>query len=601
MQILYRYDKRGNLMKVVIFSGGSGSQQLQRGLDFFNKDVDAMDITVITNCYDNGLSTGEVRKVFDGNILGPSDLRKNQILQYSLKEDHNKDLLSFLNLRIDEDNFEDAAQKIIDAHLQLADKVSDDIFDRLAWALNYFMAAPKAKDISYMNFSVSNAIYAAFANYHSNRMSEAGREMADILGLPKDSVVLNSDESLYLKAVTESGFVIGDEADIVDWNNEEDKIIDTFTENVKGEVVAPTLSDEAAAKIAEADLIILSSGTQWSSLIPTYKSLGFAEAMEKTKAPIVMVMNKSQDGDMKGRDANYIYDEVSKYFNTTLGVIITEDRLADSTMTGISYTVPKVYYNQEGSYDAKKHNPENLVTTILSAFYEWPSRYNNKSVSPYNYLILDYDDTLSPRNKDDFSYFEKSKKYLAREKLIHIVSGNDFNSIDPRLDEIDSIKTIYADNALNKYVKGKLVGDVLEISQEDIADMIGELMAANYDPSMIYNRGNKSIAIKPIPIQRDFVVNDIKKYVTMHGEFLVKESGTTTVEIVHKDSSKLHAINDILDNSDNARFTYVGDEPMGNDKEIFELRNSRISAIAVKNVRETLLFLKWRDIHFSSY
>ena len=63
-------------MKVTILSGGTGSKGLQSG---FHKIYGQSVIpTILINAYDNGLSTGAVRKVMDGEILGPSDLRKNQ-------------------------------------------------------------------------------------------------------------------------------------------------------------------------------------------------------------------------------------------------------------------------------------------------------------------------------------------------------------------------------------------------------------------------------------------------------------------------------------------------------------------------------------------
>jgi 2-phospho-L-lactate transferase/gluconeogenesis factor (CofD/UPF0052 family) len=51
-------------MKIVILSGGTGSIQLQRGIySVFNGISDGLDIKVLVNAYDNGLSTGLVRKV----------------------------------------------------------------------------------------------------------------------------------------------------------------------------------------------------------------------------------------------------------------------------------------------------------------------------------------------------------------------------------------------------------------------------------------------------------------------------------------------------------------------------------------------------------
>ena len=59
-------------LQVVLFSGGRGSGALTRELIA----SPAIDLTVAINGYDDGASTGEVRR-FLGDSLGPSDFRKN--------------------------------------------------------------------------------------------------------------------------------------------------------------------------------------------------------------------------------------------------------------------------------------------------------------------------------------------------------------------------------------------------------------------------------------------------------------------------------------------------------------------------------------------
>src|SRR5262249_56063373 len=59
-------------VRVVLFSGGRGSGVLSRQL---LKDPH-IQLTLAINGYDDGASTGEVRR-FLGDSLGPSDFRKN--------------------------------------------------------------------------------------------------------------------------------------------------------------------------------------------------------------------------------------------------------------------------------------------------------------------------------------------------------------------------------------------------------------------------------------------------------------------------------------------------------------------------------------------
>src|SRR5687767_7527501 len=59
-------------LRVVLFSGGRGSGALATTL----VRTPGVSLTVAINGYDDGASTGEVRRLL-GDALGPSDFRKN--------------------------------------------------------------------------------------------------------------------------------------------------------------------------------------------------------------------------------------------------------------------------------------------------------------------------------------------------------------------------------------------------------------------------------------------------------------------------------------------------------------------------------------------
>ena len=61
-------------MKILLINGGRGAKQIIPELTKHKK----FKVTSLVNAYDDGQSTGEIRKFF--NILGPSDIRKvNQL------------------------------------------------------------------------------------------------------------------------------------------------------------------------------------------------------------------------------------------------------------------------------------------------------------------------------------------------------------------------------------------------------------------------------------------------------------------------------------------------------------------------------------------
>ena len=88
------------LTKVLIISGGSGSNFIHKSLIKEKR----YEINYLINLYDDGKSTGEIRKYLNYKILGPSDLRKIQGLSYTFKNNKN-DLYNFFNLRLSSNNF----------------------------------------------------------------------------------------------------------------------------------------------------------------------------------------------------------------------------------------------------------------------------------------------------------------------------------------------------------------------------------------------------------------------------------------------------------------------------------------------------------------
>ena len=62
---------RGKL-KVLLFCGGSGGKDIIQGLTSYP----FFDVSVMVNAYDDGKSTGYLRRIIPG-FLGPSDVRKN--------------------------------------------------------------------------------------------------------------------------------------------------------------------------------------------------------------------------------------------------------------------------------------------------------------------------------------------------------------------------------------------------------------------------------------------------------------------------------------------------------------------------------------------
>lgn len=562
-------------MKIVIFAGGTGSAQLQSGLyQIFGRDV--LDYTVITNLGDNGLSTGECRKVMDGKIMGPSDLRKNQMLRAVWERKYNGDVYRFLDQRIT------LRASEMESHLYSDLNALDSsrpIVNLLRNGIESFFSCPLSLEIDYNDFSVSNIVYSGLAKLNNYSLDAAGKIFETILNIPADSVISSSDEPMYLAAVTESGYEILDEGDIVTWNNPDDKIISCHYLNNRNEVVNPTLSKLAVKKIEEADLIIFSSGTQWSSLIPTYISHGFTEALSKSYARKYLVMNANQDADVLGVSGDELLDTLSAYLPLhDINIITATD--GDPTLIPTRY----VYIGEQLINEKGNHNSRDLVKTIFKHYY----RYYLKN----NIQVFDYDDTLVARGG---AYPEISKSNI--EMLQHIndtispvwiSTGNTIKALKSGLKNMH----VLADGGINLYnfdENGvahfdRCLDTTYQFSNKEMDNIIRILSECRIDISKMQVRGKVMISIKPIsPEYRDSICLLLKDRLS---QYTVTSTGRTTIDVTKPGLNKSIAIEKLFPDL----FTFVGDEGKnGNDSEMADCHHCEF--VDVTSVKDTNMYL----------
>lgn len=627
-------------MKIVILAGGTGSIALQKGLfDLIERSVDGIDVKVLVNGYDDGLSTGLVRRVVGGTILGPSDIRKNQTTRLQLQVDSKiaDPWLNFLNIRFTSPSSE-AKQYCLDevanlrrsltealGHSSPKDsmyQIDEDRVDKLQLireAIETYFRFPLSTKIDYNDFSLANIIYAGFASANGNSMRMAAKIMAGILGID-DCVIINDDKSLFLGAVTKSGMRIMDEGDIVSWGNAEDPIVDVFFSNTEGEDSCPVLNAESKTALEEADLVILSAGTQWSSLIPTYVSTGFKESIEKSKAEIVMIMNRIPDQDSPGQSASDIVNILTDRFFPKNRIRVLIDPTAhplmqslDEEATSRVKSVDSVPMQGAGSKNTKVHNPFALAVAVGRAYF--------REVIDADYYVFDYDDTLVGRGNVfplASSTNIRNIRTLNAMTQVAICTGNSIKAInlknfssvmkdgDGNLSQVPDEVIVYADGGVNKYryispcvgfgnpdeMRQQLVECVnpsATLTPLQVDGIIRTLRFHHIPVSKIENRGNVMIAIKPIDSEYRNMILELVKMVIDQPGISVKAAGRTTIEIMRDNVSKLDAIIDIKKCHNPNRITYVGDEiEHGNDSVVKNMPG--VNCLNVKNPSQTAFF-----------
>jgi 2-phospho-L-lactate transferase/gluconeogenesis factor (CofD/UPF0052 family)/hydroxymethylpyrimidine pyrophosphatase-like HAD family hydrolase len=624
-------------MKIVILAGGTGSIALQTGLynTLESLSKDEVDIKILTNAYDNGLSTGSVRKVMGGRILGPSDVRKNQTTRLKLEQPESP-WHKLLDIRFTStsDKAEDFCIGEINKFDTALSGGREEVFKTvqpLRDAVTEYFRTPDAVKIDYNDFSLANIIYAGLAKQNGYSLRKAATIMARLMGI-KDNVILNDDRSLFLGAITRSGVRVTDEGDIVCWGNEEDPFEDLFFVDHNGEDMKPTLCDEAKDAIFNADLIIMSSGTQWSSLIPTYASIGFYGAIAETDAKLLMVMNRQPDKDSPGQTPGDIIDLLTSSYMPAgiINLIIdTSGHVRMSSINGDSadQCASVNYFDMEFIRDGlsgkspSKHNPYRLAHAVAKTYFGINDNIPKS-------IIFDYDDTLVGRgNKfiESSNYNIKGINVLNEKDCgISICTGNSVKALNLKLKDnvIDNSMmpmnfmvpdiTVYADGGVNKYYYPlhyadeeqtpkfvRHLDDKLTLGRAEIALVNSRLREAHIPVSKIENRGDTVIALKPIdPEYRNSII-ELLKYkfyineIGMPNTWEITSSGRSTIEISKKGISKTLAVKEVLKNNPYSVF-YVGDElDSGNDYAVKQLSKQypNLRCIKVKSPAETAFLI----------
>lgn len=629
------------MLNIVIFSGGTGSIALQTGLSRLYGD--AIKVDIILSAYDNGKSTGECRKVFNGHILGPSDLRKNQLTQFKLInhidesnpiEDDKLLLYRLFNTRFTKASWEESYSYVKECIDRTFDKINQlgfgtILYDKkksiLLQLLDFFfyssytslnkIVRPTIPTTFFTDFSISNLFYAAAAAINDNSLGLAGQLMAEILGIP-NNVHLISDINLYLYAETLSGSVISDEGVIVAWNHPEDPIVNISLLDEKGNKYVPRIDEENQTDISckdlisEADIIIFSSGTQWSSLIPTYVHLGLKEVLQQSKAKKYLIMNNVQDCDMKGVDADGLLKIVNRYINLVDVKIVINTNAQDEMAKLNSTDLYQILEGELSEKNSKKHSSEKLVNIIFKDYFA------DYLLAKFYYF--DFDDTIwsSSKNRLHREYSQKNLVLLFKSFSDNsfIISGNSANHFISLTSEFrnaslaakknDPLIKIYCNggncyytfydghfNYITNLCSNFNLNEDYYILSENILKALKnsgwKLNLGNFE-----NRGNCILSIKPLQNreQAKLIIDDVVLKTFGEPKYTAYINGNTTIDIMNTNYNKRMCASTITNElqSEAHDIVYIGDKTEnGNDS---CLTNMGFKVLSVKDIFDFYCF-----------
>ena len=213
--------------KVVVLGGGTGMSYLLKGLKDF-----PVDITAIITVSDNGRSTGKLREEFHTPAVG--DIRK-VITNLSQIDQPIKDMMSY--------RFKTSSD--LDGH------------------------------------AVGNLILTAMLDI-TGSLTESIKQLSKLLDVRHKVLPISEDCDLTLMGLDKDGNIIEGEEQITESHRQFEKIF------YKKE---PKVSHEALEAIKNADLIIISMGSLYTSVLPNIICKEVEEVINESKAPIMYTCN----------------------------------------------------------------------------------------------------------------------------------------------------------------------------------------------------------------------------------------------------------------------------------------------------------------------
>ena len=310
---------------VVLFSGGRGSGALTGQL-LANPNLH---LTLVINGYDDGASTGEVRR-FLGDSLGPSDFRKNASRVAAQLGTCPPDLIALLDSRL----ARGASREELVGAAHLARESWPAVSERLERFLQELNAT--GRGFEFDDCSIGNLAFAGSFLCSGRSFNRALDDYCALLGLPPGLIDNVTDgTNAWLVGVDGTGRVLPTEAAIVQHSRpgavREIFLLSRPLANADLEAcdgagcaaeqwlarhsTVPQLNPRLIPVLAAADLIIYAAGTQHSSLFPSYLTSGLSAALSANlRAVKLLLTNIQPDAEIRGTSAVDIIERAVYYF-----------------------------------------------------------------------------------------------------------------------------------------------------------------------------------------------------------------------------------------------------------------------------------------------
>jgi 2-phospho-L-lactate transferase/gluconeogenesis factor (CofD/UPF0052 family) len=336
-------------VNIVLFSGGRGTATITEA--FLKHPQIAL--TVIVNAYDDGLSTGRLRRYIP-QMLGPSDVRKN-LSRLIPESDRSQRALKFLlEYRFPDKFGEEAALTCLNGLIRRdSEAVLPELresFGNLSLTQSQALSALLSEFLRYReeqgkkgipfdfgDCSLGNLMFAGCFLQQGMDFNRATEVMSRLCEAKGELLNVSLGEPLVLVGVKEDGTYLANEAEIVS-KQSSSRLAEIFllqnyldpaaAAGLKGKApaeviarlrelsVSPKLNPQVREAMARADIIIYGPGTQHSSLFPSYLTLGLTEAIAaNADAEKIFIANIHKDHEIQNETAASLTEKLRYYLS----------------------------------------------------------------------------------------------------------------------------------------------------------------------------------------------------------------------------------------------------------------------------------------------
>lgn len=399
------------MLNIVVLNGGRGAASIIPAM----LRRDGLNVTSVVNAYDDGKSTGEIRRFFD--MLGPSDIRKVQELMLP-DGDNNPSSKALFAYRYEvgssrqsvlEDmrRFAEGAETI--AGIALPSRSIRMAIRRFVGEFMHGLAViekVRGEQFAFDDCALMNCLYAG-AYLALGRDIERTTRTFDRLFRLKGTVIPNSTENKWLTAMRRNGELLCCEAEIVELRSNvlidalylldrpldrarlEQLSSDDQRYYLQRHHAAASASPGVRLALEQADIIVYSAGTQHSSLYPTYMSQGVAETISGNRTALkVFVTNIGADYETPTYCASDYLEGALRYLRmgdaraydpaNLFSIVLVNDGRRKADETYVHYdeerngdiAVPRIVADFESALAPGKHDGDKVVSCILKLYNE---------------------------------------------------------------------------------------------------------------------------------------------------------------------------------------------------------------------------------------